>query len=221
MLETAELLSKKFKITKDEIDEITLCRHEQYYNIKEKPYMFETNGVCDDEGVRNISIKRLKKLKPVSRDGIHSIGNLTFAADGHCGMLVTNLDTALSFSNITIKILSYGFSRSEKSLMPYASIDSSKMALEKANLSIKQIDIINQHNAFAVNDIVLAKELNINCYKINNYGSPLVYGHPQSPVLVRLTIEAIEECVNRGGGRALITGAAGGDTGASLIIEVN
>jgi acetyl-CoA acetyltransferase len=221
MLETAELLSKKFKITKDEIDEITLCRHDQYYNIKEKPYMFETNGICDDEGVRNISIERLKKLKPASSGGIHSIGNLTFAADGHCGMLVTNLDTALSFSNITIKILSYGFSRSEKSLMPYASIDSSKMALQKANLSIQQINVINQHNAFAVNDIVLAKELNIDSYKMNSYGSPLVYGHPQSPVLVRLTIEAIEECVNRGGGRALITGAAGGDTGASLIIEVS
>lgn len=221
MLETAENLSKKFKITKEEVDEITAHRHEQYYKIKSKPYMFETNNIHDDEGVRSITIERLRKLKPVNPDGIHSIGNLTFAADGHCGMLITDLDTALGFSDITIKVLSYGFSRTEKSLMPYASIDASKMALNKANLTIEQIDVINQHNAFAVNDIVLAKELNIDVNKMNNYGSPLVYGHPQSPVLVRLAIEAIEECVSRGGGRALITGAAAGDTGASLIIEVN
>jgi acetyl-CoA acetyltransferase len=222
MLQTAENVAKKFSITKEEIDDITAYRHTQYYNLKEKPYMFETATLLDDEGPRQISIERLKKLKPVQSDGIHSIGNLTYAADGHCGILVTDKNIALEFNkNIKIQIVSYGYSRCETSLMPYASVPATEMALKNANISIKDCKVVNQHNAFAVNDVAFAKALDIDPFKMNNYGSPLVYGHPQSPVLSRLTVEAIEELVNTGGGYALVTGAAGGDTGAALVLKVD
>lgn len=222
MLQTAENVVKAFSITKNELDEITVCRHDQYNSVVKKPYMFITANVDDDEGVRHITLDRLKRLKPVQSDGSHSVGNLTYAADGHCGILVTDKNTAKKFNNeISIQILSYGYSRCKTSMMPIASVDATLMALSAANISINDCKVINQHNAFAVNDIVFAKSLNIDVFKMNNYGSPLVYGHPQSPVLSRLTIEAIEELVNLGGGYALVTGAAGGDTGAAMVLKVD
>lgn len=222
MLQTAENVAKRFAVTKQEIDDITSYRHEQYYALKQKPYMFETALLSDDEGPRRITIERLRKLKPVQPDGIHSVGNLTYAADGHCGILVTDKDAALEFNkDVQVRIISYGYSRCETSLMPYASIPAAEMALKNAGLSINDCKVVNQHNAFAVNDVLFAKSFNIDPYKMNNYGSPLVYGHPQSPVLSRLAIEAIEELVAIGGGYALVTGAAGGDIGAALVLKVD
>jgi acetyl-CoA acetyltransferase len=182
--------------------------------------MYETLGLKDDEGVKKITLDRLNRLKPINKDGYHSIGNVTYPADGHCGILVSNKEYADECSDVKVQILSYGYSRCEKSLMPLASIDATKMALKNANISIDQVKVINQHNAFVVNDIAFADAFGIDVFNMNNYGSPLVYGHPQSPVLSRLTIEAIEELVEKGGGYGLIAGAAGGDTGAAMIIKV-
>jgi acetyl-CoA acetyltransferase len=182
--------------------------------------MYKTKGLDDDEGIKKITIDRLKRLKPIQKDGYHSIGNVTYPADGHCGILVSSKQYAENCSKIKVQILSYGYSRCEKSLMPIASIDATKMALKNANLNIDQIKVVNQHNAFVVNDVAFAQAFGLNVFDMNNYGSPLVYGHPQSPVLSRLTVEAIEELVLKGGGYGLITGAAGGDTGAAMIIKV-
>lgn len=223
MLETAENVAKLKGISKSQIDDITARRYEQYYSVTDKPYMFETLGLNDDEGVKRIDTKRLERLKPVLENGVHSVGNLTYPADGHCGIFVTTKQKADEISadkNIKISILSYGYSRCEKSYMPIASVDAARMALKNADIKITDVAVINQHNAFAVNDIALANEFGIDPYTMNNYGSPLVYGHPQSPVLSRLVIEGIEEAVAIGGGYVLITGAAGGDTGAAVVLKI-
>jgi len=56
--------------------------------------------------------------------------------------------------------------------------------------------------------------------KINNYGSSLIYGHPQGPTAGRLIIEGIEEAVIKGGGYMLWAGCAAGDTAASIILKI-
>lgn len=222
MLETADRVANTKGIVKTQLDEITARRYEQYYSISERPYIFETLGLTSDEGVKKIDYNRLLRLPPVQSHGVHSIGNLTYPADGHCGIFVTDSYTAkeMSRDSIPIKVVSYGYSRCEKSMMPIASVDAAKMALKHANVTIADMTVINQHNAFAVNDIAFANEFGIDPYKMNNYGSPLVYGHPQSPVLSRLIIEGIEEAVAVGGGYVLVTGAAGGDTGAAVVLKV-
>jgi acetyl-CoA acetyltransferase len=71
-----------------------------------------------------------------------------------------------------------------------------------------------------INDIYMARELGMDVMKFNNYGSSIVFGHPQGPTIGRLTIETIEELVLLGGGYGLVTGCAAGDTGATLIVKV-
>ena len=56
---------------------------------------------------------------------------------------------------------------------------------------------------------------------MNNYGSSLIFGHPQGPTGMRLLIELIEELVLLGGGYGLFTGCAAGDSAASLVVQVD
>jgi acetyl-CoA acetyltransferase len=71
-----------------------------------------------------------------------------------------------------------------------------------------------------VNDIVLARELGRDWQDINNYGSSLIWGHPQGPTALRSLIEMIEELALRGGGYGLFTGCAAGDSAMALILKV-
>jgi acetyl-CoA acetyltransferase len=71
-----------------------------------------------------------------------------------------------------------------------------------------------------VNDIVFARETGFPVEKMNNFGSSLIFGHPQGPTGTRLIIELIEELVIRGGGCGLYHGCAAGDVGFAVVIEV-
>ena len=81
--------------------------------------------------------------------------------------------------------------------------------------------MIKTHNPFAVNDIYFAREMGRRrSPAFNNYGSSLIYGHPQGPTGTRLIIEAIEELALKGGGNGLFVGCAAGDTAAAVVVKV-
>jgi acetyl-CoA acetyltransferase len=100
-------------------------------------------------------------------------------------------------------------------------VPASKKALEKAGVTVSDLAVVKTHNPFSVNDIIMRKEMGIDDKIFNNYGSSLIWGHPQGPTVMRLAIEAIEELVIKGGGYGLVAGCAAGDTGAALVIKVN
>ena len=104
--------------------------------------------------------------------------------------------------------------------MAMAIIPAAKIALAQAGLSMADIDVIKTHNPFAVNDIYFCREMDISWEDMNNYGSSLIYGHPQGPTGARLMMELIEELVLKGGGYGLLDGCAAGDTAAAVILHV-
>jgi len=65
--------------------------------------------------------------------------------------------------------------------MPRRRCRPAKMALEKAGIGIGDVKAIKTHNPFIANDLFMAKEFGIDAGTFNNYGSPLVFGHPQGP----------------------------------------
>jgi acetyl-CoA acetyltransferase len=117
-------------------------------------------------------------------------------------------------------VISYGYAREKKGYMAAAPVPAARMALEKADLSIGDIKVIKTHNPFVVNDLNFAKKMGIDADAFNNYGSSVIYGHPQGSTATRLIIEGIEETVMEGGGYFLWTGCAAGDCGASLILKI-
>jgi acetyl-CoA acetyltransferase len=240
MLDTAENVARDEKITIEEQHEVALLRYEQYQAaLKEgaafhKRYMITpvevnpTGGkvvatVQDDEGIIPTTAEGLAKLKPLQPKGTVTFGSQTHPADGNAGMIVATKECAAALSRdpqIEIQIVSFAQGRAKKGYMPMANLPAVKRALEQAGITIGEAKAIKTHNPFAVNDIYLARELGVTKESMNNYGSSLVWGHPQGPTGMRLVIELIEELVLLGGGYGLFTGCAAGDTAAALVIRV-
>jgi acetyl-CoA acetyltransferase len=177
-----------------------------------------------DEGVFPTTAEGLAGLRPVMPDGTVTFGSQTHPADGNCGMLVTGRERARELSRksqIEIQLLSYGQGRAKKGFMAMATVPAARAALETAGITIQDVAVVKTHNPFAVNDVYLARELGLAIEDFNNYGSSLIFGHPQGPTGMRLVIEAIEELVLKGGGHGLFVGCAAGDTAAAVVLKVD
>jgi acetyl-CoA acetyltransferase family protein len=238
MAQTAENVASEIGITKEESDVVVLRRFEQYQEALandrafQKRYMFAPEVTVtrkkkklmeEDEGWTPTTAEGLAKLKPQFPNGTLSYGAQTFPADGNCGIIVTTRDKARELSadpKTEIQIVSYGFARVKPMFMPAAPIPAAQMALANAGLTIADIKAVKTHNPFATNDLAFAKKMGYDVMKMNNYGSSLIYGHPQGPTVGRAVIEMIEELTMLGGGYGLFTGCSAGDTAASLILKV-
>ena len=238
MIQTAENVSREYGVTREECDAITLRRQEQYQDALaddrafQKRYMFpaevqiskkKTLLVEADEGIAASTAEGLAGLRPVLADGVHTFGTQTHPADGNSGLCVTTREKARELSanpSIEVQLVSFGFARAKKGFMAAAVSPSAQMALENAGLKASDMTVVKTHNPFAANDVVMAKILGLDAQSMNNYGSSLIYGHPQAPTGARLVIEGIEELAMKGGGYLLFAGCAAGDTAASLVLKV-
>ncbi len=239
MIQTAENVAKEYGVSREECDAVTLRRQEQYLealaNDREfqKRYMFpaevqlsrkKTILLEADEGISTSTKEGLATLKPVLPDGVHTFGAQTHPADGNSGICVTTRDHARELSanpDMEIQVLSFGFARTKKAHMAAAVAPSAQMALDKAGIKAGDLGAIKTHNPFAANDIVMAKVMGLDLNSMNNYGSSLIFGHPQAATGARLMIEGIEELAMKGGGYLLFSGCAAGDTAASIVLKVS
>lgn len=237
MFTTGELVAAEVGITREELDDVTALRYEQYRasleNDREfqKRYMVpvtipkkrgEATVVEEDSGVFPTTKEGLAKLGPMAEGGVVTFGSQTHPADGTAGMVVTGEMKAreLGGGEGVARLLSSGFSRVEKARMPKAPVPAARAALADAGLDIKDVDAIKMHNPFAVNDVYFSREMGVPVKSMNDYGSSLIFGHPQGPMGARLIAELIEQLRLRGGGVGLFTGCAAGDSGAALVVIV-
>jgi acetyl-CoA acetyltransferase len=241
MIDTAENVAMRYQVTTAEQHAVVLRRYEQYQDALandrafQRRYMVEvpitdanfrkqTGTLAADEGVFSVTAGGLAKLKPVKPNGTVTFGSQTHPADGNACMIVTTKERAGELAqdkSIEVQLLGFGQARAEKGHMPMAPVPAARAALEAAALTIDDIDAVKTHNPFAVNDIVFARDTGFPIDKMNNYGSSLIFGHPQGPTGMRCVIELIEELALRGGGNGLFTGCAAGDTGMAAVIKVS
>jgi acetyl-CoA acetyltransferase len=240
MIETAENVAREEGISAEAQHEVVLLRHEQYQQALadeaafQRRYMvtpIEVNptgrkvvaSVASDEGVFPTTADGLRKLKPVLAGGTVTFGGQTYPADGNAGMVVTGKQAAREMARdpgIVIRLLAFGQGRAKKGFMPQANLPASRQALDHAGLAVADLAAVKTHNPFAVNDISFSNGLGIPLDRMNNFGSSLIWGHPQGPTGMRLVIELIEELVQRGGGYGLFSGCAAGDTAGALVLHV-
>lgn len=238
MIRTAENVAGEAGISREECDAVTLRRFEQYQEALaddrafQKRYMFPAEARLSrkqvivleaDEGITPSTREGLAGLRTVLPDGVLTFGTQTHPADGNAAVVVTSRDKAKELSadpGVEIQIVSYGYSRAKKSFMPAAVVPAARMALDKAEITMDDVTALKTHNPFVVNDIYLAQEMQIDVNGFNNYGSPLIYGHPQAPTAGRAIMEGLEEVVIKGGGYLLFAGCAAGDTAAAIVLKV-
>jgi len=235
MITTAGLAARKYKIDREEVDDLTFYRYQQYFDTKESGFfervlvpleVLNIQGrflgrVDDDTGVRPLSRSELREMREL--DTCVTPGSQTHASDGMATMLVTGVEKAREISSrpeIDIQFVGKTEMRAYPSLMPEAPALAVQKLLKCTGLTMDNMVVVKNHNPFAVNDAIFAKLLEYDWRKINTTGSSLVWGHPQGPTLTRIVIEALEEAVSLGGGYVLVFGCAAGDVGIAAIFKV-
>ncbi|WP_238363972.1 thiolase family protein [Mesobacterium pallidum] len=243
MVDTADNVARKVGITTEEQHELAAFRSEQYGaalkndRAFQKRYMAARFEVPDarfrktvkvlegDEGIYPSSPEKMAALKPVMRDGSVTFAGQTHPADGSAGIVMTaSAERAAELAPVkgpVIEVLAATQARDEIAHMPAAPIRAARRALELTGMEIGQIDVLKSHNPFAVNDIAFARAFDLDWRRMNNFGSSLVWGHPQGPTGLRGIIEMIEELEMRGGGYGLFQGCAAGDSAMAVLLRVH
>jgi acetyl-CoA acetyltransferase len=183
----------------------------------------EVQTVAADAGVRHTTADGLAGLEPSVEGGVTTAGSQTHPADGTAGVLITTEATArrIGRDGAFARVLAAGVARVGRAQMPKAPVPAARAALDAAGLGFEDVDAVTTHNPFAVNDLWLARETGLPVEHMNQYGSSLVYGHPQAPTGARALAELLETLALRGGGTGLFTGCAAGDTGAALVVRLD
>ncbi len=237
MIQTAENVAKQAGISREEQDEMTLLRYGQYEDSLKDDRAFQrrymipvevgrgrkAQTVEADDGVFPATKEGLAKLKPVVDGGSVTHGAQTFPADGNAGMVICSEERAKKLSKdntIEIRVVSFGEARVKKGFMPMAVVPAAMTALENADIGTGELKAVKTHNPFAVNDVYFSKETGLPPEKVNAFGSPLIYGHPQGPTGMRVMLELIEQLVAEGGGFGLFSGCAAGDTAMAVVLKV-
>jgi acetyl-CoA acetyltransferase len=221
VVQTAENVARQWQISREEQHDVVLMRYGQYqdavandrafqrrymslpFEVPDPKFKSVAATIDGDIGVTHTSREALDRLEPLNGSGTVTYASQTHPADGNAALIVANPDKAREISadpSLRIRVRGFGQSRSEPAFMPAAPVPAARIALERAGLALADIDAMKSHNPFVVNDIVFARETGHPVEKMNNFGSSLVFGHPQGPTGTRLIIELIEELVIRGGG---------------------
>lgn len=242
MVETADNVARKVGISTEEQHQVAAFRAEQYaaaladdrafqkrymaaeFEVPDSRYRKTIKTLVGDEGIYPSSPEKMAALKPVMPDGSVTFAGQTHPADGSAAIVMCATEARAREiapkSGPAIEVRAVAQGRDEIAHMPAAPIRAARRALEVAGLSIGDIDVFKSHNPFAVNDIAFARAFDLDWKQMNNFGSSLVWGHPQGPTGLRAIIEMIEELEMRGGGTGLFQGCAAGDSAMAVILTV-
>jgi acetyl-CoA acyltransferase len=223
---TAENVAKKYKITRDAQQNFALTSHQKAYEAKSKGNFKNEitviNDCSEDGGIRpNSSSKILDGLKLIfDQNGTVTAGTSSPLTDGAATTLICEEQYAKD-NNLDIlgKIVSTAVQGCPPELMGLGPIEASKKALERANLSIKDIDVIELNEAFASQSLACIKDLGIDEQKVNLDGGALALGHPLGATGARITGKVAEILRRENKKYALSTQCIGYGMGIATVIK--
>jgi acetyl-CoA C-acetyltransferase len=175
-----------------------------------------------DEHVRDdISGETLAGLKPAfKKDGSVTAGNASGLNDGGAALvLMSGAQVARGGRRPVARLVSYGHAGVDPDYMGLGPIPASQKALQKAELSIGDIDVIESNEAFASQACAVARDLGFPPEKVNPNGGAVALGHPIGASGAIIAIKAIYELARIGGRSALVTMWIGGGQGIAAVFE--
>jgi len=238
--EGAERIADKYEITREDTDALGLSSQERAARAVaegrfetqiipiEAPVLDadgkktkETVTVTRDEVPRDTSLEALAKLKPVAReDGVHTAGSASQIADGAAAVLLMSAEKAAELGlKPRARIVSSALVGADPILMLEGPIPASRKVLDKAELTVDDIDVFEVNEAFASVVLAWSKELGPDMEKVNPNGGAIALGHPLGGTGCVLTTKALHELERTGGRYGLISMCCGGGLGTGTIIE--
>ena len=232
---TAENLVEKWKLTREEQDALAVESHRRAaHAIKEGRFksqivpitiksrkgdvIFDTDEHCKPE----TTMETLGKMKAVFKKegGSVTAGNASGINDGAAFFVLADAETAKKAGHKPIaRLVSYAVAGVPNHIMGEGPIPATKIALERAGLTLDQIDVIESNEAFAAQALAVTKGLGLDPAKTNVNGGAIALGHPIGCSGAAIATKAIHELHRVQGKYALVTMCIGGGQGIATIFE--
>ncbi|SEM47229.1 acetyl-CoA C-acetyltransferase [Pseudomonas sp. ok272] len=175
-----------------------------------------------DEHVRgDVSAEQLQRMKPAfKKDGSVTAGNASGLNDG-AGALILATGKVVQEQGLKplARLVGYAHAGVEPDMMGLGPIPATRLVLQRAGLTVADLDVIESNEAFAAQACAVAKELGFNPAKVNPNGSGISLGHPVGATGAIIATKAIHELQRIGGRYALATMCIGGGQGIAVLFE--
>ncbi len=231
---TAEKLGAQYGVTRRECDDVGL-RSQMTYKAALESGFFDTEIVptmvkkrreevpftVDEHPRLDATMESMAKLKPVfKKDGLVTAGNASGICDGGAAVVLADGATARDRGLKPIaRLISWGISGCDPTIMGIGPAESSRKALAAAGLGLDDMDLVEVNEAFAAQYLAVEKELGLDRDKVNVNGGAIAIGHPLACSGTRITLTLIHELRRRGGRYGLGSACIGGGQGIAVIVE--
>jgi len=240
---TAENVAEEFNVSREDQDAFAYQSHKRAAAALEKKLFseeivpFEVEIVSPgnngrpkvttyihevDEGVRpDTTIQALSKLRPVFKEGGPvTAGNASQTNDGAAMVMMMSLAKAEALGlKPLVRFVSFAVGGVRPEIMGIGPIVAIPKALDKAGLSLDEIDLIELNEAFAAQSLAVIRELGLDTDKVNVNGGAIALGHPLGCTGAKLTTQLIYEMRRRNSKYGMVTMCIGGGMGAAGIFE--
>ena len=230
----AELLAEKYGISREELDAFGLLSHQRaaaatkngYFNDEIVPLNIELeDGSKDvhsvDEGIRfESTLEGMQSLNTLREGGVITAGTASQISDGAAAIMVANEDAVQKYNlPVRAKIHSLAVVGSDPVIMLEGPIPATEKVLEKAGLTIDDIDLYEVNEAFGSVPLAWTKALNADPEKLNVNGGAQSLGHPLGGTGAKLMTTLVHELERRDARYGLVAICEGGGTANAMIIE--
>ena len=232
---TAENVVEQWGLSREELDQFaTSSQNKAEAAVKSGRFKDEIAAVeipqrkgdpiiCDTDEYPKFgaTAEGMAKLRPAfKKDGVVTAANASGINDGGAALIVMSKEKADELGlKYLCKVTSYASAGVDPSIMGIGPVPASKNALDKAGLTIKDMDLIEANEAFAAQAVAVGKDLGIDAEKLNVNGGAIALGHPIGASGARILITLIYEMQKRDSKYGLATLCIGGGMGTSLIVE--
>ncbi|MBI2768101.1 MAG: acetyl-CoA C-acyltransferase family protein [Burkholderiales bacterium] len=232
---TAENIAAKWGISRDEQDKLAVESHnraerataagyfkEQIVPVKIKGRKGDTLFDTDEHFRTGVKLEDMSRLKPVfaKEAGTVTAGNASGINDAAAAVVLMERSVAMRRGLKPLaRLVAYAHAGVDPKYMGVGPVPATRKALQKARLTVKDLDVIEANEAFAAQACAVTRDLELDPAKVNPNGSGISLGHPIGATGALITVKALHE-LNRIGGRyALVTMCIGGGQGIAAIFE--
>ena len=233
MGETAENVAKQWNISRQRQDAFALASQQKYFAaLAADKWTEEITAVeliqdklitwlSRDEQPRETSMEKLERLKPAfAKDGSVTAGNSSGLNDGAAAMLLASEEAVNLYQLQPIaQVISMGVAGVDPSIMGMGPVPASLKALQRAGITVDQLDLIELNEAFASQALACMHDLKLDPEKVNVNGGAISLGHPLGSSGVRIAGTLIHEMRRRGSAYGLATMCVGVGQGAAIVFS--
>jgi acetyl-CoA acyltransferase 2 len=234
MAQTAENLAQERGITREEADRYAL-RSQQAAAAAARAGKFQDEIVPvtvrdrgrefavleDNHGRPDTTLEGLAKLTPAFQGkGFVTAGNASGMVDGAAAVIVASPQAARSLPVEPLgRVITYGVTGVPPRIMGIGPVPAIRQALDRASLSLGEIDLLEINEAFAAQYLAVEKELGLDRERVNVNGGAVALGHPLGATGTRLILTLLLELRRRGGRYGIASACIGGGQGIAIVVE--